>query len=189
MGAATDLMLANGVAATSLDEVLDRSRASKGQLYHYFRNKEALVSAVAEHACALVMANQHRLAEVEDWESLRGWFRQIVDSRNSRRTNLGCPVGTLAGELAATDEQARRVLADAFADWQRRLREALAELQHQGSLDARADIGALATATLASLQGGLLLAKATRSTEPLRIALDAAYAHLRTYATDPTSTP
>jgi len=45
-----------------------------------------------------------------------------------------------------------------------------------------ADFDHLATATLASLQGGLLLAKTTRSREPLRIALDAALDHLRAHA-------
>ena len=35
---------------------------------------------------------------------------------------------------------------------------------------------------MASLQGGLLLAKTTRSTYPLEVALDAAIAHLRTFA-------
>ena len=50
-----------------------------------------------------------------------------------------------------------------------------------------ADLDRLATATLASLQGGLLLAKTAGSRQPLRIALDAAFSHLRSFATEPTT--
>ena len=46
-----------------------------------------------------------------------------------------------------------------------------------------ANLDDLATATMASLQGGLLLAKTTHTTRPLRTALDAALAHIRTFAT------
>jgi TetR/AcrR family transcriptional regulator, transcriptional repressor for nem operon len=42
---------------------------------------------------------------------------------------------------------------------------------------------------LASLQGGLLLAKNHKDTEPVRIALDAAYAHLRSFRANPRHDP
>jgi AcrR family transcriptional regulator len=183
--AATELMLAHGVAATSLDDVLRRSDTSKGQLYHYFADKHELILAVTQHASSLVLGAQQRLAGIADWDDLAACFDRIVSTRSDRSTRLGCPLATLTGELAATDEQARQVLATAFTDWQRQLRDGLARLQRDGLLDADADLHRLATATLASLQGGLLLAKTAHSREPLRIALDAAYRHLRTFATEP----
>jgi hypothetical protein len=47
----------------------------------------------------------------------------------------------------------------------------------------------MALATLASLEGGLLLAKTTRTTVPLQAALDAAIAHLRAFAVEPRRRP
>jgi hypothetical protein len=58
----------------------------------------------------------------------------------------------------------------------------LARLQVSGKLRTDADPDRLATATLASLEGGLLLSKALQSESPLAIALDAALDHLRTFA-------
>jgi hypothetical protein len=55
-------------------------------------------------------------------------------------------------------------------------------MQDDGKLDRRADPDALATATMASIQGGLLLTQTRRDPGQLEIALDAAYAHLRTHA-------
>ncbi len=185
VSAAAELMLANGVAATSVDDVLCRSHASKSQLYHYFTDKHDLVLAVTQHACSRVLAAQQQLAGIADWDDLAACFDRIVGTRSNRMTRLGCPLGTLTGELAATDEPARSMLATAFTAWQRQLRDGLARLQRHDLLDADADLDHLATATLASLQGGLLLAKTTGSREPLRIALDAAFRHLRSFAPEP----
>ena len=52
-------------------------------------------------------------------------------------------------------------------------------MRANGKLKRNADVAALATATMASIQGGLLLAQARRDPGQLAIALDAAYAHLR----------
>jgi hypothetical protein len=41
-----DLMHRQGVAATTLDQVVDTSGISKSQLYHYFPDKDALVAEV-----------------------------------------------------------------------------------------------------------------------------------------------
>ena len=185
--AAAELMLANGVAATSVDDVLCRSQASKSQLYHYFTDRQDLILAVTQHACSRVLGAQKQLAGIADWDDLAVCFDRIVGTRSNRATRLGCPLGTLAGELAATDEPARSLLAAAFTDWQRQLRDGLARLQRHGLLNTDADLDHLATATLASLQGGLLLAKTAGSRQPLRIALDAAFSHLRSFATQPTT--
>ena len=87
------------------------------------------------------------------------WADQIVELKPVPARELGCPLGTLAGELAATDNAARALLDDAFCEWERRLRNGLATMRDHGLLHADADIDDLATATIASLQGGLLLAK------------------------------
>jgi hypothetical protein len=54
-------------------------------------------------------------------------------------------------------------------------------MRQRGDLAPKADPRQLAMAVFASLQGGLLLAKTHKDAEPLRVALDAAYAHLRTF--------
>lgn len=52
----------------------------------------------------------------------------------------------------------------------------------RGDLVATADPDALADALLAALQGGLLLAQTLRRADPLRDSLQAAVAHLKTFA-------
>jgi hypothetical protein len=52
-------------------------------------------------------------------------------------------------------------------------------MKTSGKLRRDADGAALATATMASIQGGLLLTQVRREPQQLRIALDAARANLR----------
>ena len=58
----------------------------------------------------------------------------------------------------------------------------LTAMRDRGELRADAKPRDLAVATMASLQGGLLLTQAARSIRTLRVALDAALEHLRGWA-------
>ena len=82
-------------------------------------------------------------------------------------------------QLAEADEGARLALAESFARWQAHLAESLRGLQAAGKLAAGADPEELATTTLATIQGGLLLTQTTREPHRLATALDGAYAYLR----------
>ena len=55
-------------------------------------------------------------------------------------------------------------------------------MQARGKLRPGADADRLATATLAAIQGGLVLTQTRRDPQQLRVALDAAYTYLRTFA-------
>jgi AcrR family transcriptional regulator len=180
---AAALIERQGVEATGLDQVLAGAQASKSQLYHYFHDKEELVRAViAWQAARIVEAVAERLATIDSWESLDAWFEELVAYQQSQDCHVGCPIGTLAAEMADTSEAARHDLAVAFGQWEAVIRKALDALRLGGHLDAGADTAQLATATLATIQGGLLLAKTSRDPGRLRASLAAARADLYTYA-------
>jgi AcrR family transcriptional regulator len=181
--AACDLVYARGVAAVNLDDVLDATGTSKSQLYHYFADKSDLVHAVVVHQGERVLELQRPVLEaVDGWAALRRWRTFVVGIVKGRRGRGGCPIGSLSSELAELDEGARLELAGVFDRWQQLLADALHRMIESGAIRRDADADQLALATMASLQGGLLLAKTRRSTKPLEVALDAAIAYLETAA-------
>ncbi len=181
--AASDLMVERGVAAVSLDDVGRATATSKSQMYHYFADKDDLVAAVVGCVRDRILEFQGGLlAEVSTVDDLAGWADAIVRFQRQGDVWTGCPLGTLANELMAEAGSGRLDISAAYASWQLLIDAVLTTLQHEGRLRADADPAALATATLASLQGGLLLAKATQDETPLVVALDAAVDHLRSYA-------
>jgi hypothetical protein len=56
-------------------------------------------------------------------------------------------------------------------------------MRERGELRADTSPAGLATALLASIEGGLLLSQTRKQVASLRIAVDAALAHVRTYRT------
>ena len=179
VAAASELIAERGVAETSLDDVIERAGASKSQLYHYFEDRAALLRAVVVHNAEGVLGD---LPPLDSWRAIRSWFDALVALQVERRACRGCPIGSLVGQLAESDEQARLARAAAFDQWEARLRAGLRSMRRAGKLHSGADPDRLATVTLAAIQGGLLLTQTRRDPGQLATALDAAYAHLRAHA-------
>jgi AcrR family transcriptional regulator len=186
--AAAELVAERGVADTSLDDVRERAHASKSQLYLYFDDRDALMRAVAHTTSDAVMDAQ--AAELAEFDSLAGIERYLdwqVALQVERQARGGCPIGSLAGQLAEHDDGARLALADGFERWEDRMRDGLETMATRGELRKDADPSLLAKQTLAALQGGLLLTQVRRDPEQLRAAADAALALIRA-ATTPEAT-
>ena len=182
LDAAAALVFEHGVAGTTLDDVRAAANVSKGQLYHYFADKDDLVHAVIDRTVQQVLDAQPRLIDLSSWGAIAAWFDDLVQLQADRHAIGGCPIGSLSGELAETDEQARTELAAGFDRWETPIREGLRQMQAAGKLRRGVDPARLATATLAAIQGGLVLTQTRRDPQQLRIALDAAYAYLRSFA-------
>ena len=178
--AAAALIGERGVAGTSLDDVRAVTSSSKSQLYHYFGDKRGLVQAVIDHQSAVVLGAQaEALGAVQDWDDLERWAGGMVAATEQRNSRGGCPIGTLAAALADSDECFRAALSAAFAIWRGEIGGALARLRDHGLLAADADLETLTTTMLASVQGGLLLAKTSRDSTQLAAALDGAIEQLQ----------
>jgi TetR/AcrR family transcriptional repressor of nem operon len=180
--AAADLMFARGVSGTSLDDVRAETGTSKSQLYHYFRDKEDLVRAVIARQTERVLeAQRPELDTVDTFAALARWRDRIVKLQREAGCVGGCPVGSLASELADDDEDARGDLALSFARWESFLASGFAAMRARGKLRSTTSPEDLATAVMSALEGGLLLTKTTRSTRPVELALDMALAHVRSH--------
>jgi AcrR family transcriptional regulator len=171
---AADLILRQGVAGTTLDDVRAQADVSSSQIYQYFSDKEALVRAVVDYRAQTVVGdiNEPMLAAIEDIDGLRAWRDAIVSNQEGVGCQGGCPLGSLGSELAELDHVARDDVAAGCSRWEAAIRTCLQGMRERGQLVPAADPGQLATAMLAALQGGLLLAQIERSVRPLAAALD-----------------
>ena len=184
VAAAAALMYQHGVAGTSTEDVQAAAGVSASQIYHYFGDKHSLTCAVIRHwSDAIVGFQQPVLARLDDVDALRSWAETIVDVQRTNDFRGGCPLGSLASELADNDDAAREDVVAGYRRWQAAIAEGLAAMKDRGALVSGANVDQLATALLTALQGGLLLAKAQRDGEPLRIALNTTIDHIASFAT------
>lgn len=183
--AAAELMYEQGVRATSLDDVIGASGTGKSQLYHYFADKQALVQAVIDAQIRHVLGvHEPFLAELDSFRGLERWRDAVVARVRAQGGGHGCPLGSLAGELADHSEPARRELAAAFETWRSYFSAGLERMRRTGELGPDADPDALATSLLTALQGGLLIAQTTRDASVLQVALDTAVEQVRSRLAD-----
>jgi TetR/AcrR family transcriptional regulator, transcriptional repressor for nem operon len=174
---AARLMFERGVAGTSTDDVQAAAGVSASQLYHYFAGKRELTRAVIAATIDTVLDGQQPLfSRLDSLDGLRAWRDAIVDLQGQRNYQGGCPIGSLVSELADDWPQARADLAAGFARWEAAIRDGLRAMHARGELAG--DPGQLALATLAALQGGLLLTQARHDTVALEAAMDAMLDHI-----------
>jgi TetR/AcrR family transcriptional regulator, transcriptional repressor for nem operon len=176
---AAELFAERGIAATSVDEVLAAAGAGKGQFYHYFRSRDELAAAAVGLRCAQVLAgltealgSVSSLAGLE--QALAGFIAGFEQSGMP-----GCPIGTLAAEVAGRNEDARVQAAAGFDAWERLLAEALERMRRREELRAGADPAALATGLLAAIEGGMVLSQARRDMASLPVAVEAGLSQVR----------
>jgi TetR/AcrR family transcriptional regulator, transcriptional repressor for nem operon len=186
VAAAAQVVAAKGALGATLDEVGERAPASRSQLYHYFDDKTDLLRAVAEATSDAVLDAQRDLfAGLGTWAGLVRWADALVEVQQERGGQGGCPIANLVGQLGERDDSIRSVLASGFDRWKASTRAGLAAMAASAELRADTDVGSLAASTLASLQGGLILAQARRDPQALRQALDGAPALIAAYRPAP----
>ena len=184
---AAELFAERGIAATSVDEVLTAAGAGKGQFYHYFRGRDELAAAVVGHRCTQVVAGlTGALGEVSSLTGLEQALAGFI-AGFEQMGMPGCPIGTLATEVAGRNEDARLQAAAGFDAWERLLTEALERMRQRGELCADAEPATLATGLLASIEGGMVLSQTRKDIGSLRIAVEAGLGQVRARLSQDTS--
>lgn len=181
--AAAALVAEKGAANVSLDDVGAKAPASRSQLYHYFEDRDDLLRAVVDSTSDAVLGAQAEYFEqLGSWTGIERWMDALVAIQVRRQACGGCPLGSLVGQFAESDPKARAAIATGLDRWAAQIEAGLLSLKASGKLREDADPAQLAKATLALIQGGLLLTQVHRDPQELRGALDAALLLLHSQA-------
>ena len=167
---AAALVHERGVAGTTLEDVKVAAEVSGSQMYHYFPDKNELVQAVIDYQAAAIV-NRQRQA-LGSANGLEAWRDMVITAAKLTKAMGGCPLGSLGGQLAESDPEARALIAAGFDEWAATIGDALRSLHADGKLPSDIDPDDLATTLLATLEGGLLLAQVQRSTRPFETAIN-----------------
>ena len=155
--AADRLFYEQGYETTSFADIAGAVRISRGNFYHHFKSKDEILDAVIE----LRLANTRDM--LDRWEAAGDGpadrircFIRILIANQAKIMQFGCPVGTLASELAKLGHPAQGEANQLFLLFHAWLREQFV------LLGRAADADALAMHLLARSQGVATLANAFR---------------------------
>lgn len=177
-GAAAELR-EYGVGVTTLDDVLFRTRTSKGQLFHYFPDgKDQLLLAVVEHEAHRVLDEQQpQLSRLTSWTAWQQWRDALVE--RYRRQGTDCALAVLLTELGRSTPAARAVTTKLIEQWEADLCAGIRAMQEAGLVARSVEAESSARTLLAGIQGGVWILLTTGSIAHLEAALDAGIAALR----------
>lgn len=163
--AAAVLFRKQGYAATGTAEILKRSGAPRGSLYHYFPDGKEGIGAAALEAASKVASRTFRTlaAETKDpADFVRAYAALLAGWMEKSDYTDGCPVATTVLETVPQSTIITPVAQASFAHWQRTVRDML--LSH-GWPGGRAR--STATLILSSFEGALIMARVERSSRPI----------------------
>ncbi|TDD63823.1 TetR/AcrR family transcriptional regulator [Actinomadura rubrisoli] len=169
--ASAQLFREQGYAGTGLKQITAAGGAPWGSLYHFFPGgKEQLgVEAVAHSGSRYLRLFDLVFDRAEDdvVRSVRDFFQLSAEALHKSDWADGCPIATVALEVASTSEPLRHACVEVFASW----RESIARrLAGAGIPEARA--ADLATYVLCAFEGAIVLSRTDRDTRPLRVTAD-----------------
>lgn len=174
---ADDLFYRQGFEATSFADIAADVGISRGNFYHHFKTKDAILNAVIDRR----LANTETM--LEGWETnddpikrIRAFVNILIDNRTKIMLH-GCPVGTLCAELTKLEHHASSRATEVFSLFQRWL---IKQFEAHGC--PKADV--LAMHLLARSQGIAALANAFRDEAFIRREVNELYAWLDGVAKD-----
>jgi TetR/AcrR family transcriptional repressor of lmrAB and yxaGH operons len=160
---AASLIRTRGVSATSFSDVLAESGAPRGSIYHHFpRGKEQLAEDAIRWTAERVLAHQrecHATTASGVLECFIDMWRQTVLASGGA---AGCVVAGVAIDTEAGEDGLIVVVRAAFQSWVDLLTD---QLRAVGVPGDRAP--AIALATLAGMEGALILCRAEGNVGPL----------------------
>lgn len=168
--AAATLFRRQGYAGTGLNDIVARSGAPKGSLYHYFPGgKAAIGEAAVRQAGALVEKTLVRLAEeAPDAAGLirtyAGWLVHWMAQSGWRD---GCPIATTLLETAAEEAAIAEAGRAVMAGW---IEAIAARLERDGR--APDEARRLAGFGISALEGALLRARVEHGAGPIEEAAE-----------------
>ena len=160
--ATIELMRGSGLSGAGINEIVRQSAAPKGSVYHFFpAGKQQIVSeALADYSGRVLefidAARRSQQLPGGKVGALFDAFARRVEAGQYRRS---CAFGAVCLDLDADLDDLRRVIADAFDDWQ-----ALIVLHFE--LGDASRTRSFAGLVLTAIEGAYIRARAERSSRP-----------------------
>jgi AcrR family transcriptional regulator len=166
--ATNELFRRYGYNGTSLKQVTAAAAAPTGSLYHFFPGgKDELALAVITTSGEAYRQLFELIADAatDSANAVTDFFEGAATVLEETDYIDPCPIGTVAREVASTNDALRQATERVFMSW---IDAAASRFEEEGL--EREDAEQLATTIMATLEGGFVLARARRNAEPLRMA-------------------
>jgi TetR/AcrR family transcriptional repressor of nem operon len=162
IGATVTLMLRQGYAATSVDDICSEAGVTKGSFFHHFENKEAIGKAAVEWWGAFgtaLYAEAWKEVDLDPLDQIRRFFGIMIGFTEREDQVCTCMVGMMSQELAQTHPAMRGECARQLELWTANCARMLAAAKEKHAPEAPFDPEAVAWYLNSLWQGSMLIGK------------------------------
>ncbi|WP_454801340.1 TetR/AcrR family transcriptional regulator [Mucilaginibacter phyllosphaerae] len=160
-----DIFNMKGFAGTSMSDITEATKLTKGSIYGNFENKEAVALAVFDYNLSKVSkAIQDRVNKAVNYHDKLIAYVEVYD-RFSRGTfpKGGCPLLNTAVDADDTNSLLKDKAAKAVNRWKKGLQEYIKEGIAAGEFKSDTDHNRIALSIIALIEGGVMISKVTDS--------------------------
>lgn len=176
LDAAEHLVIENGFAATSLDQVIKAAGTSKGAFFHHFDSKLDLARSLTERYVAadvgqLRAALEATVSVVDPAERVVAFIRYFEDAAEDLMSaQSNCLYVAVLTEQQLVSNGTADLINEAIELWRKEIAELLVAASTARDLSL-GDIDALADHVFVTFEGAFLLCRSTGSPEHMRAQL------------------
>ena len=173
LSAAENLIHKKGIEATSISDLQEATGLTRSSLYFHFRNKEVLCRQVLERAWERLRAMlTETVSPDKPMGGMPDLFQALLEMNRENEYVGGCIFGNTALEMSDSDESFAGFVEDIFDEWKEDLEDALAAAQRRGEVRSDMGAGALATQTVATIEGAIMLARLKKEDKTFRACIE-----------------
>ena len=170
---ATPVFFRKGFGATTVNDLIEATGTTKGNLYFHFSGKEEIGLEVLRRAReAFMRFLDEALQGPTPGAGLDHFFQQAVEKQRMKNFVGGCPFGNTALETSDTSEAFAVPVREVFGEWTSKVKQTIEEAQLAGQIRKDLPAGDLAEMVVATMEGGIMQTRLHKSEEPLKRSLE-----------------
>jgi TetR/AcrR family transcriptional repressor of nem operon len=170
---AMTLINTRGYTNTSISDIIKASGVQKGNLYFHFSSKDDLCLALIEEAKKEYFSYlESSMKSERPLEKINDILNAILARHRKMNFIGGCIFGNMALEMTDINSRFSMVIKEVFHEWEQLLAGLLQDAQMSGDLDNELDPLPMARFIVASIEGGIMMAKVSKNEDDIVNCMD-----------------
>ena len=165
LSAAFDEIYEHGFRATSVNDIVEKAKVTKGAFFHYFPTKNDLGYALADEVLKDMILDRwiRPLAAYKNpVQGMIGRYRKLMEDSTDEQLALGCPLNNLTQEMSSVDPVFREKLRAVLTSWVDETEKHLRRAQADGYLKPDVTVKAVAPFVVMMEEGSGAMVKNLR---------------------------
>jgi TetR/AcrR family transcriptional repressor of nem operon len=170
---ATQVFHRKGFLTTTINDLLDATGITKGNLYFHFASKEDVGLEVLRRAQSAFRGFLDDALQGETpGAKLDNFFSHAMERNRSKGFVGGCLFGNTALEASDNAPPFAELVSEVFAEWIAKLQETIQAAQASGQVRQDLPASALAELVVGTIEGGIMQSRLKKEEGPLKRAFD-----------------